>query len=312
MDGGRLVGKVEVADGCPHYSERVRTLVLGAAGMLAHDLLPVLIAAGHHVTGADLNELDITDPRACLEAAAGHDVVVNAAAWTAVDDAEHAEAAAFAVNAVGAANAARGAAAAGARFVQLSTDYVFAGELAAGAAQPYQEDAPAMPRSAYGRTKAAGEWAARALCPATYVVRTAWLYGAGGPNFVTTMARLAAERDTVSVVDDQVGQPTWTRDLSHGIAALLAVDAPYGVYHATSRGSTSWFGFARAIFAGLGLDPERVEPTTTEAFPRPAPRPAYSVLGHDAWTAAGLAELPEWQVSLDAALPSLVRPAEAG
>jgi dTDP-4-dehydrorhamnose reductase len=188
--------------------------------------------------------------------------------------------------------------------LQVSTDYVFAGD----ASIPYTEDAPLAPRSAYGRTKGAGEWAVRAYLPsASWVVRTAWLYGAHGPSFVKTMARLAAERDTVSVVDDQRGQPTWTVDLAAAILRLVEARAPFGTYHGTSSGETTWFGFARAIFSGLGLDPARVTPTTTEAFPRPAPRPAYSVLGHEAWQRAGLDALPPWQDSLTRALPLIVQ-----
>lgn len=269
-------------------------LVTGAAGMLARDLVPALRAAGHDVTPLPRADLDITDPIACRAAVAGHDLVVNTAAWTAVDDAETHEAQAFSVNAVGAANLARAAAAEGARMVQLSTDYVFDGH----ATTPYAADAPVCPRSAYGRTKVAGEWAVRALCPQSWVVRTAWLYGAGGPNFVATMRRLAGERETVSVVDDQVGQPTWTVDVADLIVRLVASPAAYGIYHATSQGQVSWYGFTRAIFEELGLDPERVRPTTTDAFPRPAPRPAWSVLSHDTLVSAGIEPIRRWREAL--------------
>ena len=282
-----------------------RWLVVGAAGMLGQDLVAALgdSRQGHEVTGLDRDSLDIIDPKACLDAVAGHDLVVNVAAWTAVDEAESREADAFAVNAVGAANLARACEAARARMVHVSTDYVFAGE----ATRPYAEDAPLAPRSAYGRTKAAGEWAVRTYLPGvSWVVRTAWLYGAHGPNFVKTMARLAAERDTVSVVDDQRGQPTWTVDLAAAILRLVEAEAPFGTYHGTSSGETTWFGFAQAIFAELGLDPARVKPTTTDAFPRPAPRPSYSVLGHDAWGRAALDPLPRWEQSLKRALPLVV------
>jgi dTDP-4-dehydrorhamnose reductase len=293
-----------------------RWLVVGANGMLGHDLLSELTPAApedaapddlelgeppsvHEVTAVDRDEVDIRDPDSCLAVVAGHDFVVNVAAWTAVDEAETHEPAAFAVNAVGAANLARACAAARVPMVQVSTDYVFAGE----ASRPYSEDAPLAPRSAYGRTKAAGEWAVQALCPRSWIVRTAWLYGANGPNFVKTMARLAAERDTVSVVDDQFGQPTWTVDLAAAIVRLVEADAPFGTYHGTSAGQTTWFGFAQAIFAELGLDSGRVKPTTTDAFPLPAPRPAYSVLGHEAWRGAALDPLPSWRKSLTQAVP---------
>lgn len=276
----------------------LKVLVTGAGGMLAHDLVPALEAAGHSVTAANRADLDITDPGACAVAVAGHDLVVNTAAWTAVDDAESNEPVAFAINAVGAANVARAAAAAEAPLLHVSTDYVFDGQ----ATKPYAADSPVCPRSAYGRTKAAGEWAVRALCPQSWVVRTAWLYGAGGPNFVETMTRLAHERDTVSVVDDQVGQPTWTVDLADLIVRLVGSSAPYGIYHGTSQGQVSWFGFTRAIFEKLGLDPERVQPTTTEAFPRPAPRPAWSVLSHDTLVDAGLAPIQDWRRAIGAYL----------
>ena len=273
-----------------------RWLVVGCDGMLGQDLVAALgeSPGAHEVTAVDRDVLDIIDPDACLAAVAGHDIVVNVAAWTAVDEAETHEAQAFAVNAVGAANLARACSAAGARMVQVSTDYVFAGD----ATSPYAEDAPLAPRSAYGRTKAAGEWAVQALCPRSCIVRTAWLYGAHGPNFVKTMARLASERDTVSVVNDQRGQPTWTVDLAAAIVRLVEAEAPFGTYHGTSSGETTWFGFTQEIFRRLGHDPARVLSTTSEAFLRPAPRPAYSVLGHDAWQSAGVAPIREWREAL--------------
>ena len=279
-----------------------RWLVTGAGGMLAHDLLPRLTAAGHEVTALRRADLDITDAAECRSAVEDHDVVANLAAWTAVDDAETREAEAFSVNAVGAANLASACADTGGRLVQVSTDYVFSGD----ATSPYAVDAPIAPRSAYGRTKAAGEWAVLAHCPSALVVRTAWLYGAGGSNFAATMARLAGERETLSVVDDQRGQPTWTGDLAEAIVRLVDTDAPGGVWHGTGGGETTWFGFARAIFEELGLDPERVTPTTTEAFPRPAPRPADSVLDHGRWGEAGLDPLPDWRDALRRAAPTVL------
>ncbi len=246
--------------------------------MLGTDLVDRLRQCGESVTAAPRDRLDITDLAACVSVVAGHDVVVNAAAWTAVDDAETAEAEAFEINATGAANLALACAAREARIVHISTDYVFDG----AADVPYPEDAPLAPRAAYGRTKAAGEWAVRAGCADHLIVRTAWLYGAAGGCFPKAIARLAAERDRLTVVADQVGQPTWTRDLADLVIGLAVADAPAGIYHGTAAGAASWCDFARAIVGAIGRDPEMVDPTTTENFPRPAFRPPYSVLGHAA------------------------------
>jgi dTDP-4-dehydrorhamnose reductase len=279
-----------------------RYLITGATGMLGQDLQQAL--AGRDVTALSRAELDITDQAAVTAAVAGHDVVINAAAYTKVDDAESHEDDAFAVNARGPEVLATAAVAAGAKLVQVSTDYVFDGNGTA----PYAEDEPTDPIGAYGRTKAAGEAAVRAIAPdSSYIVRTAWLYGAGGPNFAKTMIRLANSHDTVSVVTDQVGQPTWTGDLARQIVALLDADAPAGVYHGTNGGQGSWLDFTKAIYAEVGLDPERVLPTDSSAFVRPAPRPAYSVLGHDGWQRAGLAPMRDWRDALhDAAVAGVL------
>lgn len=260
----------------------MRWLVTGANGMLGQDLVDLLRSRGHDVTPADRDELDITDPAATAGAAEGFDVVANCAAYTAVDAAETDESAAFRINAVGPALLARAARSAGARMVQISTDYVFGGT----ATTPYAEDAPPAPRSAYGRTKAAGEWAVRAEAPDHLVLRTAWLYGARGGCFPKTIARVAAERGSVDVVGDQVGQPTWTVDVAGLVEGLVSAAAPTGTYHATSAGTTSWHGFARAVVAAAGLDPAIVGETDSASFVRPAPRPAYSVLDHGATPAA--------------------------
>lgn len=264
--------------------------------MLGRDLQSAL--SGRTVTALGRADLDVTDPSAVAAAVAGHDVIINAAAYTKVDDAESDEDAAYAVNAVGPRNLAVAAAANSAKLVQLSTDYVFDGSATA----PYREDTPLGPISAYGRTKAAGEEFVRAENPAgSFIVRTAWLYGEHGPNFAKTMVRLAASHDTVSVVDDQLGQPTWTADLAQQIVALLDADAPAGTYHGTNAGQASWYDFARAVFASAGLDPERVTPTDSANFVRPAPRPSYSVLAHDAWHRAGLKPMRDWTEALAAA-----------
>jgi len=275
----------------------MKYLITGANGMLGHDLVAAL--DGREVTALGRAELDVTDLDAVRVALAGHDVVINAAAYTKVDDAEEDETTALLINGTGAGNLARVAAENGATLVQVSTDYVFDGT----ATTPYAEDEVRKPVSAYGRTKAEGERLALDLNPErTYIVRTAWLYGKNGGNFAKTMLKLAAARDELTVVDDQVGQPTWTLDLAEQIVALVDSDAPAGVYHGTNSGQASWFEFARAIFANAGLDPERVKPTDSAAFVRPAPRPAYSVLGHNAWISAGIPPLRSWEEALAEAM----------
>jgi dTDP-4-dehydrorhamnose reductase len=268
----------------------MRWIVTGAAGMLGTDLVQRLAQDGHEVRALGRTALDVTDADAVAREVRDVDVVVNCAAWTAVDDAEAQEAAAFALNAVAPQLLARAARAAGARMVQISTDYVFDGR----AGEPYAEDAALAPRSAYGRTKVAGEWAVRAENPDHLVVRTAWLYGAHGGCFPKTMARLASDRPELQVVSDQVGQPTWTADVADLVVRLVEAQVPAGTYHATSSGQVSWHGFTRAIVESLGKDPEMVRETTSDAFVRPAPRPSYSVLGHAALERVGVEPIGDW------------------
>ncbi|TAJ49297.1 MAG: dTDP-4-dehydrorhamnose reductase [Herbiconiux sp.] len=276
-----------------------RYLITGAAGMLGRDLQVAL--AGRDVVALSRAELDITDAAAVASALAGIDVVFNCAAYTAVDAAETDEQTARRVNAVGPATLAEATAANDAKLFQLSTDYVFQGT----AGSPYPEDEPRHPLNAYGRTKAEGEEAVLRLNPAGgYVVRTAWLYGEHGANFPATMLRLGRERDSVQVVADQVGQPTWTADLARQLVLLADSDAPAGVYHGTNSGQASWFEFAQATFQEAGIDPAKVEPTDSSQFVRPAPRPAYSVLGHDAWSRAGLEPMRDWRAALHEAATS--------
>ncbi|KRE26031.1 dTDP-4-dehydrorhamnose reductase [Agromyces sp. Soil535] len=277
----------------------MRVLITGASGMLGRDLL--LALRDRDVTALSRVDLDITHLDSVRDALAGHDVVVNAAAYTSVDDAETHEDAAYAVNANGPENLATAANEHGARLIQISTDYVFDGE----AREPYAEDARCAPRSAYGRTKAAGERLSRAAHPSgTSIVRTAWLYGAHGSNFARTMLRLAGEREKWAVIDDQIGQPTWSHDLAHRIVEMIDKDVPAGVYHGTNSGSTSWYGFAREILRDAGLDPDRVTRTDSGSFVRPAPRPSFSVLGHDGWSKVGLAPMRPWDVALADAVTS--------
>jgi dTDP-4-dehydrorhamnose reductase len=291
---------VAPAQGEGETREVTSWLVVGAGGQLGSDLLLQLGSrTGDTVVGLTRAELDVTDPAAVAAVIDQHrpDVVLNAAAYTAVDAAESDEAGAVAGNVTGPHNLAVASARAGARLVHVSTDYVFAGD----GTEPYDEDAPTAPRSAYGRTKLAGEQAVLREAPDAYVVRTAWVYGASGANFVKTMVRLERDKPELSVVDDQIGSPTWSHDLAAGLVELAISGAAPGIYHCTNAGQTSWFGFTRAIFEELGADPGRVLPTTTAAFPRPAPRPAYSVLGDRRWRAAGLTPLPDWREALQAA-----------
>jgi dTDP-4-dehydrorhamnose reductase len=288
-----------------------RLLVTGAAGQLGADLLHVLSTRDDlEAAGLTRSELDITDP-AAVESTLDRvrpDLVLNAAAYTAVDQAESDEDRAHLVNAVAPGVLALACGRLGVGLVHVSTDYVFSGD----ASEPYRVDTPPAPKSAYGRTKLAGERAVLAALPAaSWVVRTAWVYGQTGANFVKTMARLERSRPTVDVVDDQRGSPTWSRDLAGGLVELAAaVTGPGrrpepGVYHCTNGGETTWYGFARAVFAELGADPDRVRPTTTDRFPRPAPRPAYSVLSDAAWRAAGLSALRPWRDALHAAFAEI-------
>ncbi|GAA3843400.1 dTDP-4-dehydrorhamnose reductase [Saccharothrix violaceirubra] len=288
-------------------------LVPGGRGQLGHDLVGAAPADGlvHAPSSA---ELDLTDAAAVVDAVASfaatardgglRPVVVNAAAYTAVDAAETDEERAFAVNAVGPGSLAAACAAHNVPLLHVSTDYVFPGD----GTEPYAADAPTGPRSAYGRTKLAGERRVLEAWERSWVVRTAWVYGANGANFVKTIARLAGERETLSVVDDQRGSPTWSLDLARGLVELASLvvrtDVPGRVLHATGGGETTWCGFARAVFEELGLDPARVRPCGTEDFPRPAPRPAYSVLSGAEWAAAGLTPLRPWRDALHEAVTS--------
>ena len=270
-----------------------RYLITGATGMLGSDLVSAL--NGRAVTPLSRADLDITNLDAVRVAVVGHDVVFNAAAYTKVDDAESHEEQAHAVNALGARNLAIAAGETGATLIQISTDYVFDGS----ATEPYSEATPLNPLSAYGRTKADGErFVLEENLQRFYIVRTAWLYGTHGPNFARTMLRLITDRDTVSVVNDQYGQPTWTADLAAQLVRLADSDAPSGIYHGTNAGIASWFDFAQAVFMVAGIDPDRVVPTDSSQFVRPAPRPAYSVLGHAAWSRAGIEPLRNWRDAL--------------
>ncbi|MFF3442183.1 dTDP-4-dehydrorhamnose reductase [Streptosporangium sp. NPDC002721] len=274
-----------------------RWMIIGASGMLGTELTARLGAEGQLVLAFGRRELDLRDAAAShrLVTALRPDVVVNCAAWNAVDEAETREDEALAVNGTGVRALAEACGHTGARLIQPSSDYVFDGT----ALDPYPEDARPCPVNAYGRTKLAGERAVLEVLPrGGYVVRTAWLYAATGHNFVRTMARLEGEGADPDVVGDQRGQPTWAGDLAARIVDLVRSEAPPGVYHATNSGHTSWFGLAGEVFTLLGADPARVTEVSSKDFPRPAPRPAYSVLGHGGWRAAGLPPMRHWREAL--------------
>jgi dTDP-4-dehydrorhamnose reductase len=262
--------------------------------MLGTDV--VAAAAGHDVVALTRAELDITDADAvrAIVRDARPDALVNCAAWTDVDGAEAAEAAATAINGDGAGHVAAAAAEAGAFVVHVSTDYVFAGD----ATEPYAEADPTGPRTAYGRSKLAGERAVAAAAPDAHaIVRTAWLFGPHGRNFVDTMLRLGGERDELKVVDDQIGSPTYSGHLAQALVAV-AETRPNGVLHAAGGGRCSWAALARETFARAGLA-VAVRPCTTAEYPLPAPRPAFSVLGS---TRSDAPTLPPWQDGLAAHL----------
>ena len=291
---------------------RLAVLVPGGSGQLGRDLVQSAPESAEVVAPSSA-ELDLTSTGSVVRAvgelaeraaAAGAlPVVINAAAYTAVDAAETDEPRAFAVNVDGPRVLAAACTSRRVPLIHVSTDYVFPGD----ADRPYEVGDALGPRNAYGRTKAAGEDAVLGSGASAWVVRTSWVYGKSGANFVETMRRLEGERETLSVVDDQRGAPTWSLDLAKGLWELASAvadgDGPAGrVLHCTGGGETTWYGFARAIFEEIGADPERVKPCTTEEFPRPAARPAYSLLSNASWRDAGLTQLRDWRAALKAYL----------
>lgn len=277
----------------------MRLLVTGAAGMLGHDVVAAAGRAGHEVVALARPDLDITDHSAVSAAVRGArpDAVVNCAAWTDVDGAEAAEADATGVNGAGAGHVAAAAAAAGALVVQVSSDYVFSGD----AEQPYPEVAPTAPIGAYGRSKLAGELAVASAAPDAHaIVRSSWLFGVAGRNFVATMLRLGGERDEVTVVDDQVGCPTYTGHLSSALVEV-AERGLTGILHVAGGGRCSWYDLAVATFERAEIDC-RVARGRTADIGRPAPRPAFSALGSLRDDAPRLAP---WQDGLDAYLSAV-------
>jgi dTDP-4-dehydrorhamnose reductase len=275
----------------------LKLLVTGAGGMLGRDVARAGARAGHEVLARAREELDITDAAAVERALASHiHAVINCAAWTDVDEAERHREEAYAVNAGGAGNLARAAAQAGVALVHVSSDYVFAGEAprdASGAPRPYVESDPTGPRSAYGQSKLAGELAVLGVSPRHTVVRSSWLFGVEGHNFVATMLRLAGEREAVQVVTDQVGCPTWTGHLAPALIGLIEREVR-GLVHLAGAGRVSWHGFAEEIFRQAELAC-RVEPASSAELTRPAPRPAWSALASER---DDVLPMPDWRDGL--------------
>jgi dTDP-4-dehydrorhamnose reductase len=269
----------------------MKLLIAGAGGMLGRDVVLAAGNAGHDVVGFGHSELDVTDP-ATLERKFDLErpgVVINCAAWTDVDGAEESEEAAFAVNGTGAGNIAAAAAGVGASVVYVSSDYVFDG----AKGSPYVESDQPAPLSAYGRTKLAGEEATAAANKRHFIVRSAWLFGIGGGNFVETMLRLADSQNEVLVVRDQVGSPTYTWHLAYGVVRLIE-GIEYGIHHMAAAGHCSWYEFAREIFEQAEVEC-KVLSGTTEMLGRPAPRPPFSALISQREHAI---LLPSWQDGL--------------
>lgn len=275
--------------------------LVGDRGMLGSDVAAALRDSALEFAGTD-RELSILDPEALASFASAKkiDWIVNCAAYTAVDKAEDEVEACMRLNAEGPENLARLARSIGARLVHLSTDYVFNGR----GERPYREDDPVDPVSVYGRTKAEGETRVRSACPEYVILRTAWLYGVNGPNFVHTMLRLMRSRDRIGVVVDQRGSPTWSVDLAAAILRIVTASSPsYGTYHFTDGGEITWYEFALAI-RDIGLEAGvlegvcAVDPLTTDQYPTKARRPAYSVLSKDAIVRDYGVEIPDWRSSL--------------
>jgi dTDP-4-dehydrorhamnose reductase len=280
-----------------------RLVISGAGGQLGTSLAALAADRGRDVLALTSSQWDITDPAAAERIIRGGDVVINCAAYTNVDAAESDEERAYAVNATGPQHIARACARAGARLIHVSTDYMFTGDPPEGGPRPYEPSDKTDARGVYALSKLAGEDAVLAALPEAVVVRTAWLYTGGtGKDFVAVMRRLAAGDGPVTVVDDQVGSPTYVADLAVALLQVADDGVPGPILHAANEGAVSRFEQARAVFAECGADPDRVQPVKTDEFPRPAPRPSYSALGSRESAAAGLTPLRPWRPALVAAL----------
>lgn len=279
----------------------MKTLLIGALGMLGTEVQSLSKSLGIETTAMDIDDLDITSIDHVLDFTKKlkPQLIINCAAYTNVDGCETDEDNAFRVNAIGPRNLAMACEEIGASLVHISTDYVFDGTQE----NPYDEYDMPNPQSAYGRTKYAGERLVAHCCSRSYIIRTAWLYGAKGKNFVSTMLQLAKSGKPLKVVDDQIGSPTYAKDLAEAIMTL--VEKPrYGIYHFTNAGFCSWYDFAKEIFDQAGLEVD-LSPCSTEEFPRPAKRPAFSKLKNNVGPAQGMPPLRPWQEGLRAYLEEI-------
>jgi dTDP-4-dehydrorhamnose reductase len=279
---------------------KMKVLVTGSAGQLGQDLVLLLQQQGHEVLGCDRQEMDITDLDRCTEVISGFgpDTVIHCAAHTAVDAAETDVDAAYLINATGSRNVALAAEKSGAKLVYISTDYVFDGM----GTQPYHEYDNTDPQSIYGKSKRAGEILVQSLSSKFFIVRTSWVYGKYGNNFVKTMLKLGQEKPLLQVVDDQQGSPTYTVDLARFLLELIQTEK-YGIYHASNSESCTWYEFTQAIFEEaediLGLKfTAKIEPCATEQFPRPAPRPRNSEMEHLSIRTNGFQDIRPWRAGL--------------
>lgn len=278
----------------------MKVLVTGASGQLGTDVVTQLKRRGHEVIASDRNALDITDPAACQSFIEQFlpEAIIHCAAYTAVDRAETEVEAAYAINAAGTRNMVVASERIGAKFCYISTDYVFDGR----SDTPYREYDDTNPQTIYGKSKRAGEQLVQTLSSRYFIVRTSWVFGLNGHNFVKTMLRLGQERDEIKVVHDQKGSPTYTPDLAEFLIQLILTEQ-YGIYHASNSDTCTWYEFASKIFAEAAeilnrpLKAELI-PCTTEEFPLPAPRPANSVMEHLSIRNSGFKDLRSWKEGL--------------
>lgn len=270
-------------------------LITGSKGMLGHALTAKL-SEEHRVSGLDLPDLDITDLNGLRKAMFSYrpDLIINTAAYTDVDGCETNTEMAFAVNATGPRNLAAACRELNISLVHFSTDYIFDGT----ADIPYKEVDNPNPLSVYGKSKLKGENYIREITDKHYIIRTSWLYGPHGKNFVAAMLRLAGEQDEIGVVNDQTGSPTYTFDLAAAVLKLISVKE-YGIYHITNSGTCTWYEFSLEIFKQAGINGISVKPTTTEELNRPAPRPKYSVLDNEKWHSGGNPRLRNYKDALN-------------